>query len=214
MVAAAATFAFVMDSPQPTRLTVADGSAVGVIEGDFFNYQNTSTPLIRYFNATTYANQSSGPASVLTLRLHTSTYYAAAEYLVLIDIFATVQGDFASDLQLSGLTLACNQTGQGGAAGFAEPVQLPSPINISYDPANRQTFNLAAGTDAFTPTLANQTGKGPFYEFFFPAYIEGLGFLGHNEFLGFRATVTGSFTPAVSIGILLKIIDMPGGVWG
>lgn len=206
-VAGSAILAYVAMRPQLVPLTVTDGSTVGVIEANFANYTYTNASIIRFFNATTYANRSDGRTSTLTLRLHTSTYYASVLGLVIVEIDAIVQGEFASDLHLNGLNLTCNQTGHSGEYlwGYAAPLWEPGPINVSYD--------RASGPPTFTPLLVNQTGKGPFYEFLFPVHVQDQNPLGYNQFVGLRTTVTGAFTPAVSVGILLQLIDIPGGVW-
>lgn len=200
-VAGAITFAYML-TPRPISLTVDDGSAVGVIEANFANYTLTNSSIVRYFNATTYANESVGPTSALTVRMFTSTFYDAGGGWLVVDINTTVEGEFASGLHLGGLTLACNQTGQ---PVFVWGVAEPGAVNVSGYPQKIDN----SGT--FAPTLVNQTGKGSLYEFLYPAYISEQDILSRVEFLGFRATVTGEFTPAVSVGILLQIIDAPGG---
>ncbi len=203
----------------PTPLAVTDGSISGSIEGDFVNYQNTSAPLIRYFNATTYANESNGSPSTLALRLFTSAYFDPWSGMVMVVIHATVQGRFASDLQIEGLTLRCNQTGDFAAGQLAwgypvtGPVELPGytqpgPVNTS----GGGQIALEAGPVAFTPTLLNRNGDGPVYEFVFPVLIEVHDPIGHDAFVGFQAAGTGSFAPSVSVSILLHVTNLPAGV--
>lgn len=212
--------------PALAALVVKDGSITDVLEGDFANY-NSAYGFVRYFNATTYANQSSGPTSTLTLRLFTATYAFAG--VVHTDMYAAVQGEFASNLNLTGLTLAYNETGT--IWGFYAGPQL-DPTNISQYPpdwmtnftytnitwpgSTNVTYNgppitsaAATGSAALTPALVNETRKGPVYEFAFSAWLWAEYPLVSNGFLGFRATVTGRFTPDVSVGILLQVLDVP-----
>ena len=204
IVAVAGVSVYVLTRPPPILLTIRDGSATGAIEGNFTNYTDTNAPLVRDFTAATYANQGDGPISALALRLRTDTVYNAAQGWVDVYVDLRVQGTFASDLHLGGLTVVCNQTGE-----LAEGTSGPNPTNVSSDPAHPQMFQFSADPGTFTPTLMNQTGRGPFYEFLFPAAVHDAAPLAHRAIMGFRATVTGSFTPAVSVGILLNIIDVP-----
>ncbi len=193
----------------PVHLMVTDGSMIGVIEGNFANVSSLS-PLVGHFTTTTYANQSSGTGSTLALRLNTSTFFIPGYNLVETDIKVTVQGVFASNLNLSGLTVTYNQTGQLAAARGGA---LSSRTNVSYDPV--QIANVTGpGSAVLTPALLNQSATAPFYEFVFPSFFMTWYPVGHDHFLGFRVTVAGRFTPAVGVGILLKLMDVPGGVWG
>jgi hypothetical protein len=195
---------YVLTRPPPIPLRVSDGSTTGVIEGNFA-YIGSATPLVRYFDATTYANQSGGPTSALTLHLFTGTYISGG--MVTTDVFITVRGEFASNLHAAGLTLTGNQTGNFSAGQWVDGRTEQNPVNISYA---WQSMEWAAGPATFTPTLVNQTGPGPLYEFVYPVSGSIWTPLGDSAFVGFRATVTGQFTPAVSVGILLQIIDVPG----
>jgi hypothetical protein len=151
-----------------------------------------------------FANQSAGTASALSIRLRAAAFFIPGYNLVETDIDATVMGEFASGLYLSGLTLTYNQTGQFGASRGGA---LSGPTNLSYDPAQIADVS-GPGSAVLTPALLNQTGKAPFYEFVFPAFFMTWYPVGYNHFVGFRATVTGSFAPAVSVGILLDVIDV------
>ena len=207
-----ATYVYLLTSgPKAPALSVSDGSITGIIQGDFVKTNSTwNGSIIRFFNATTYANESSGRTSVLALRLRTMTYYEGATGMVITAAELRVEGEFSSDLHIGGLKLSYNQTGCPGAWawGYAEP----APVNISYDPANHQMIYVCNGAAAFMPTLENQTGQGAVYAFAFPALVEDHDPLGSNQFVAFRAMVSGEFTPIVSVGILLQIIDVPGGM--
>ncbi len=219
---------------QGPNLIVTDGSITRALEGDFANYTNTGTPFVRYFNATTYANESGGPTSILRLRLLTATYYDLSLATVYTTVYAAVQGEFASNLELTGVSLAYNNTGTYWNE-YGSPLLNPTNItlylnpnislyNITWPGSTNVTYNgpqitstNGTGSAALTPALVNETGKGPFYGFAFSAWLwtdYPLNPLRSSGFLGFRATVTGAFTPAVSVSILLALIDVPGGVWG
>lgn len=212
---------------QMRTLSVSEGSVTGTVEGNFTSITDNRYAIIRYFNATTYANQSGGPTSTLTLQLYTATVYAPAlsdpvtgqPGVVMVDIEAAIRGAFASNLHLSGLTFTFNETGRlAGAMGHLDSLGPPYPINVSHPDTESAASGLVAGfvgpdSGSITPTLLNQTGRGMFYEFLCPVAIQFVNAPGYNEFVGFRATVTGPFTPNVSVAILLQVIDLPGGVW-
>ncbi len=211
----------VMYNPGPA-LVVTEGSITGVLEGNFANYTNTYTVPLEYFNATTYANQSGGLGSTLTLRLLTATNSQSLG--IFTAVYVRAEGEFASNLNLTGLTLVYNKSGTfwdvlasplldgGSIMRYPSPnITWPGSTNVTYSgPMITSAFNTTSG--ALTPTLANETGKGPFYEFAFSARIWAecpLDPSASNDFLGFRATVTGRFTPDVSVGILLQVLDVP-----
>ena len=210
--AASAAYVYVLtNGPKGPALSVSPGWITGVVEGDFVKTNSSwNGSIIRFFNATTYANESTGRTSILRLHLLTLTFYEGATGMVITTIEVTVEGAFSSDLHIGGLTLVYNQTGCPGA--WAWGYAKPSPVNISYDPGNHQMIYVCNGVAAFTPTLENQTGQGAVYTFVFPALIEDHDPLGSNQFVGFRATVSGDFTPAVSVDISLQIVDVPGGM--
>lgn len=202
-----ALFAYwITSAPTGPVLVVTDGSIIGTIEGNFTNYTDTNKPLVRDFNATTYANQTGGPPSVLALRLHTDTNYNGAQGWTDVYVTVTVLGTFASDLHLSELSLVCNQTGE-----WAEAWPKPGAVNITNGASLSQPVQFTTGTGTLTSTLVNQTGIGPLYEFVFPLTIHEVAALAFKAVLGIRATVTGRFAPAVGVAILLQIIDVPGG---
>lgn len=207
VVVVAAVSVYVLTQPPPIPLTVSEGSTTGVIEGNFANYSSLA-PMQQSFGATTYANHSGGPMSSLSLRLFTYTY--SADYWAVVGISLMVKGEFASDLHLSGITLAYNETGTCiGASAAAFPNQY-YPVNVSFNPANAPRFNMSGpGNESLTTTPMYQTGNGPFYEFVFPSSFQVTPCFGTDHFLGFRATVTGSFTPSVSVSVLLHVIDVP-----
>lgn len=210
---------YVFTRPPPISLTVSDGSTTGVIEANFANYSSIA-PFVRYFNTTTYAIQTGGPTSVLTLRLFTYTFpvgnYSAGGFLD-VNIVATVRGRIASNLHLDGLALTYNETGQflnatGAPGGSAVSYIVPEPINVTFceSCSASQVIGLTNdGAGTLTPDLVNQTGVGPVYAFVFPMMFEITERPGYGFFAGFRATVTGQFTPAVSVGIFFKVIDVP-----
>jgi hypothetical protein len=212
IVVAAVISLYVLTPPPPIPVTVSNGSTTGVMEANFLNYTNTDAPFVQDFNATTYASQNGGPTSALTLRLHAaavSQYSMAApgpQGFIYVDIDIVVQGEFASNLRLNGLTLTGNQSGNFSAGQFAMGRTNPNQTNISNA---WQGLSWTAGPATFTPTLVNQTGKGPFYEFVYSAFVQVDNPILYSSFVGFRATVTGQFSPSVSVGILFQVVEAP-----
>ncbi len=198
---------YVLTQPPPVPLAVSDGSISGAIVGDFANYTDV-TSLLLSFRATTYANQSGGRPSALTLQLSTSTFSIGEWVYIFVD--STVVGEFASNLHVSQITLAYNETGSCiKGYGDASPNGY-SPVNVSFSRGNVPGVNAsgpAMGNLSATPV--NQTGNGPFFQFVYPASFEVESCLGTEHVIGFRAVVTGSFTPSVSVGILLRVKDVP-----
>lgn len=139
--------------------------------------------MLWYFNATTHANESGGPTSALTLRLFVGAFYCGVCGLVEVDVHAFVVGAFASNLRLISLRLTYNQSGQSAYAyGWPEPGPLnlsypspgwynltfPGPNNATYDPAQMPQV-YGPGSMSLSPSLANETGQPPYYEFLYSA---------------------------------------------
>ena len=209
LVVAAGVSIYLLARPPPVPLAISDGSTAALSRATFSDYSDTAYGVAREYTATTTANQSGGPTSILTLDLQTnSAWVPISAVLAEVDtaVFVTVRGAFASNLRPTGLTLACNSTGGGTPGGWAEP----GGTNVSYDPTHPQTVPDCNGAVGFTPTLENVSDEGPVYAFVFVASVGSLwGLDGGDQFLGFRATVTGPFAPAVSVGILLHLVDIP-----
>ena len=214
---------YVLTRPPPIPsipLTVTDGSTTGVIEGSFASYTSTNASLVRTFNATTYANESDGQASSLALSLYSWTYFDG--FHVITNVFVTMRGGFASNLEPGELTLTYNQTGrftQAYGHAWSSPTNLsfgvlndsvPGPMNVSTNPGH-VAYVSGPGSAVLTASLVNRTDEARSYEFVFPAFFSPVQYpIGYNHLFGFRATATGRFTPAVSVGILLDMLYVVG----
>ena len=202
---------------QGPTLAVTDGSNTGLIDGNLTNVSSLR-PLMLNFTATTYANQTTGPASTLVMEVQAGTVYVGGSpgYLE-IKIGVTILAHFASDIRPNGLLLASNQTGTAmDAIGFDSGQQAGT--NVSFDP--QQGYGIGGwGNGSWTAeaTPVNEDAGSPYYNFSYTAgYIVwvymGSDYLGSEHFVGFRATVEGPFTPAASVGILVQIINTSGGI--
>ncbi len=205
-VAGAITY-IVTRPPALIDLKVTDGSTVGAIEGNLTAAGSNQTDLILDFAATTYANETPGAVSTLMLRLHTGTYYDSYGGDVVVEIYAVVVGAFASDLRPASLQLWANQTGGNGSLQSWADRQFGA--NVSFDPA--QSFVVLNGTGTLSAIIGSASGNT--FRFGYSDYFEVNGRPWFNRFVGFRVTVTGPFAPAVSVGILLKVINTNGGTW-
>ena len=198
---------FVTRPPALVDLTVTGGSAVGAIEGNLMTVGSNQTELVLDFAATTYANETDGAASTFTLQLHTWTLYDTTCGCVVVNVNATVVGAFASDLHPASLQLLANQTGPNGSLQSWADEQYGT--NVSFDPG--QSIGFYNGSGILSATIVG--GAGTTHHFSYAGFFNARGRPWYNRFVGFRATVTGAFTPAVSVGILLKIVNTAGGVW-
>ncbi len=207
VLAVAGVVAYVVTRPPDlVSLKVTDGSRVGVISGNLTSILSNNSRVLD-FAVTTYANETNGLTSKLILRLHTWTLYDGTCGCVDFNVIATIVGDFAADLRPSALRLAVNQTGPNASLQSWEADQVGT--NVSFNPM--QSFSLSSGTEALNATIIGEAGKP--YSFQYSDYFNMRASPRYNRFLGFQAVVTGSFTPAVDVGILLKIINVPGGIW-
>ncbi len=195
---------YVVTRPPPLiDFKVVDGSKVGEIKGNLTSYGSLA-PLALNFAATTYANETNGAASTLTLRLYTWTSFNDICGCVEVDVNATATGVFASDLHPAALQLEANQTGPNGSLQSWADQQYG--VNVSFD--SGQSFGFYNGTGVLAATVASGA-----YRFSYSDFFNFRGRPWWNRFVGFRATVTGPFVPAVSVGILLEIINANGGTW-
>lgn len=207
VVIAVASVSFcVLTRPSPVPLAVSDGSIIGTIEG---NLTGTSTlnELVSYFNATTYANDSTRAASSLRLSMRTETYYDPGEGDVEILIAVNVSGRIAPVLRPSQINLAVNQT---GPLCVVETWGSQSGSNVTFGPGQYITF-ANNGTGTLTATLVGQGGA----QEYLVAYSEGFWIHArpqYNRFVGFRANLGGLGIP-VGVRILLKVINDNGGTW-
>jgi len=204
------TVAAVYGLTRPPALIVTDGSIVGVIGGNLTSITDTQHALILLFNATTYANQSAGTVSTLSIHVWTETYYDVAAGDVYVFANVTVVGRFAANLHPSSLQIAVNETGPLILLQSESVRQIGS--NVSYN--SQQTVNLRDNdTGGLSVSLINGGGAGAFYGFSYSDWFDVTERPWYNHFLGFRATVTGPFTPAIQVGVLLEIINTNGGTW-
>jgi hypothetical protein len=200
-------------------LTVSDGSTREVLKAAFANYTHSDHPIFRIYTATTYANESGGVTSTLTLRLYMGVFYDPYG-AVMFDLFPVVSGTFAPNLSPTGVTLAFNQTGRyAWAFGYGYPVAFnnsfppapiafPGPTNVTFNPSSMPQV-AGTGSTSMGATLVNQSATGPSYRFFYPTYILEQDPLGDNVFFAIRITVTGPFTPAVSVTIAVATFNEP-----
>lgn len=197
-IVAAVTLVYVL-TPPPVRLTVADGTSVGIIEGNLTSI-NSGNPLVFDFNATTYANQTGYPSSTLAIQVHGyADYIAAAGGYLFVSVDVAIVGHFASNLHPSGLQLTANATGRSADSLYFLP-GLQRGTNVNWD-ANQSfgVYGTGSGQATATPLAA---------QFSYGAGFVAFEYLSHEQFLGFRITATGPFTPSIGVGILLGIINM------
>lgn len=199
---------FVVTLPPP--LSIKEGSTSGPILANFPTTTSTLHPAFGNFTATTYANQTSGPSSNLTLKFHSYGWAMGDEYGVIdhVDFFyyISVLGKFAPNLHPGALRLACNVTGSHIATEFHH--EIHQGPNVSVNPQQVFAF-FDNGTGALTASLANSGGTGPFYAFEYRANGWGTMRYQYTQYLGFRATVTGWMLPAISVSLGFEIRNVP-----
>ncbi len=214
LIAGPAAVTYGLSTLASPALVVTDGSITGLIEGNFSTITSTLNPLILDFNATTYANQSGRPSSTLVMHIHVmaacvcnSGYQGSYFEVVLV---VSVVGRFAPNLHPTALALRANQTAATPSGWEAHLDSLGSwqgGTDVSFNPGQYVAL-VGTGSGALTANLVNQTRNGS-HVFAYSTKFDGQEQLyWYNHFLGFRATVTGSLTPAVSVGILLKVINV------
>ena len=206
VVAAGVVTYVVTRPPDAVDLRVTDGSTVGAIEWNL-----TSMPGFGFglnFAATTYANETDGATSSLILSLHTWTLWDGGCGCIEVDVNATAVGAFASNLRPANVQLWANQTGPN--ATFDGQASWQYGTNVSFAPG--QSFGFSNnGTGVLSATIAG--GAGPVERFSYSDVFLVRGAPWYNRFVGLRATVAGPFVPAVSVGILLEVINTSGGTW-
>jgi hypothetical protein len=202
----------------PIVLTISDGSTSQVVKATFADF-NSGCPVYRHYSATTFANETGGATSALVLRLFLGAFVDGD--IVRLDLFPVVSGSFAANLHPTDVTVTLNETGSRTTTAFgrayttafnntfpAAPVAFPSPANVSVS-------NLALpevvgnGSTSMGTALLNTSTSESRYAFLFPAWITLADPLGDNAFFGVRATVTGPFTPLVSVGIAVHLVNVP-----
>ncbi len=201
VVVVAGVAVYVLTRPLPIPLTISDGSTTGAIEGNL-STSNSIQPLGFEYTATTYANQTSGTASWLTLRLFAYTYSTrAGGGPVVVNINATVDGRFASNLHPTGLQVTTNQSGPNAVVYYGAFLW---GRNVSFS-STQYSYFVNNGSGAATAAISAAS-------FRFSDPVEADVSPQPSRFLGFKATVTGPFTPAVSVGIVLAVIDVPASI--
>ena len=211
---------YIVTRPRPViPLTVSGGSTIGTIKGNLTSVSSVN-PLSVYFNVTAYANQTENPGSTLAMQILTRTFYVggpAGHYYdggyVQTIVEMTIHGHFASNLHPGLLMFTINQTGQQNGKGLDFIWSTPAEqrgTNVTFDHNQELTF-FGTGTATGMETLVNDVGAGPYYDFTYGDSIEAWGFVGHTRFVGINTTVTGPFTPPVSVAMVLTIIDVPVG---
>ncbi len=218
VVVAALSFYF-LKQPPPIHLTVTDGSTSHVVEATFADF-GSLCPTYRAYSATTSANESGGATSALNLRLYLGAYMDGD--LVRLDLFPVVSGSFAPDLHPDRLTLGFNETGARYTDAFgwpytsafnnsfpAAPVAFPGPTNVSINPQDSLPEVVGNGSTSLDTSLVNTSTSMARYKFLYAMLINIQDPLGDNAFFAVRATVTGPFAPAPSVGILVHLVDVP-----
>ena len=189
---------------QPVDLIVSEAATTGVIQGNLYEI-NKSSILFLNFSATTYANQSVGPSSTLTLELRTLTYYSSDTYMAITTVvYASVFGNFDSSLRTRNVQIFCNQTSPDATVNSRSYGK--GGVNVSFEEPLTVAF-LGSGSGTLTARLVNRTTDYPNYEF---SYLEGF-FIWHYDLdvnsVCFQATVNGDFEPSVCASVVLRLIN-------
>ncbi len=190
----------------PPSLTISDGSVVGVLRTNLTAWPSATEPML-YLNATTYANQTDGRTSTLTLRIRAFAYFSGGDAPEESQFWAglTVEGTFARNVHPGTLTLAANDTGpylMGQALAAAEAV------NISTGGYSGFSFSDNAMGSVAMP-LVDQSGTGPTHDFRYVDEVVALISPAYDRFVGFRVTVTGWYLPAIGVGVLVHLVNAP-----
>ncbi len=200
-----------LPGPPPIPLTVSDRSTTGLIEGNLTDISSLNPALLNV-TATTYANQTGQPSSTLVLRVETYYFYEGTSPggRLKVNLAVDALGHFASNLHPNGLQLTANATGGSGDSLYFWGSQ--KGVNVTFDP--NQYFGVfpgssgGAGPGQAYATPVNE-GGGTYFDFVYSAAgMEAFEYLSHNESIGFRVTVSGPFTPSISAGVLLEIVDV------
>ncbi len=193
----------------PPSLSIHEGNTVGAVRANFPTASSTNNPTFGNFTATTYANQTNGPSSVLTIAVH--SYGFAVGFNGLIDHVqftydVAVSGHFAPNVRPSGLQLACTVSGSNISIDFYNNWDQGPNVSVN----RQQTFGFFNnGTGVLTATLLNPGGSGPFYDFQYGANGNSRFRYKHVESVSFRATVTGWMLPPISVGVAMTIQNVP-----
>ncbi len=217
VVAVSASTLFVLSLPP--SLSIHEGVTDGALLANFPTTNSATNLAEDNFTATTFANETAGPSSSLTLRVNAYGAAVGTNYVIQgVQMFYDVQviGRFATNLRPDGLRFSFNQTAPGATAEFYNGPDVASgyyaaqgPMaNVSED--QQQTFVAGDnGSGALTATLLNAGGPGPYYAFHY--WANGQSYMEYRtpKFPEFRATVTGWFLPTVRVDIGVEIRNVP-----
>jgi len=149
----------------PPSLSITEGSTFGVVRANFPTIHSTTYPAVGNFTATTYANQSSGLSSSLTIRVNSHGYAVGYNYAISYVEFSydiAVIGKFASNIHPGNLQFIANVTGSRITLDFYNNWDQGPNVSSS----RQQTFGFwNNGTGILTASLTNAGGPGPYYEF-------------------------------------------------
>lgn len=217
VVAVAGATAFVLSLPPP--VSIHEGLTEVAFLANFPTTQSSSNPAEANFTATTFANETPGPSSSLTLIVH--AYGAAAGFNWVIQgvqMFYDVEvvGRFAANLHVDGVRFDFNQTAPGAPVEFWNGPNVASSYigaqgpqtNVSED--LQQAFGATEdGSGSLTGTLTNGGGPGPVYVFRYWANGESYMEYQTPKFLQFGATVTGWMLPPIRVSVGMEIRNVP-----
>jgi len=194
----------------PPSLSIKEGSTFGVVRANFPTTTSTEHPVVGNFTATTYANQSSGPSSSLTIQVSSHGFAVGYNYaLSYVEFFydIAVIGKFASNLRPGDLQFITNVSGSRIALDFFN--NWDQGPNVSSD--RQQTFGFwNNGTGILSASLKDAGRPGAFYEFKYGAHGQSeLWNYKATQFIGFRAIVTGWMMPPINVAIVMEITNVP-----
>ncbi len=217
VVAAVTATVFLLSLPPP--LTVREGATVGALLANFPTTNSATNLAQGNFTATTYANETNGPNSRVTLLVHVYGAAVGNNWVMQgVQMFYDVQvvGRFAPNLRIGALQLSFNETASGNTIELYNGPDTASSFygeqgleaNVSAD--NQQEVYVSGnGSGGLAATLQNVGGPGPFYAFHY--WANGQGYMGSltPKFLEFRATVAGWMMPSISAEVGVEIKNVP-----
>ncbi len=204
----------------PPQLTIHEGMTYRALLANFPTTNSGTNMASGKYMATTYANQTAGPSSNLTVFVGMYGAAVGMNYVIQgveMNYAVEVVGRFAPNLRLGSLQFSFNQTAPGAPANFWDGPGMPASYlynvtgaGANVSASNEQAFAVTAnGSGGLTVNLLNAGGPGPFYEFAYWAHGESyMGYQG-PKFLEFRATVTGWILPPISAAVGVGIRNVP-----